>query len=114
MSAGDSVSVSNVAAVRYEPFIHDGQPFGQVHWLRTESGGDGVLYTGLWKHDVAVFPYIFPGDETFHLLEGRVQIELDGSGVVDLGPGAIVSFRKGQHSVWRIIEPMKKFFVISG
>jgi uncharacterized cupin superfamily protein len=108
------IPVSNVGAVQYEPFSHEGRPFGQVHWLRTQPAGDGVLFTGLWKHEPATFRYVFPGDETFHLLEGRVRIEVDGMPPVELRPGDIVSFPKGSSSTWTIHEEMKKFFVISG
>src|SRR5437879_2822547 len=66
--------VSNIGTPKYEPFISAGQPFGEVHWLRTESGGAGCLYAGLWKHGCATFDYVFPGDETFHMLEGKVRI----------------------------------------
>jgi len=62
----------------------------------------------------ASFPYSFPGDETFHVLEGEVTIELEGGESVTLGPGDIASFTKGQSSTWTITKPFKKFFVISG
>ena len=114
MSSAGRIPVSSVNAQQYEPFVHEGKPFGEVHWLRTESGGVGVLYAGLWSHDPATFRYVFPGDETFHLLEGRVRIQVDGLPAVDLEPGDIVSFTKGQASTWTISARMKKFFVISG
>ena len=108
------VPVSNIATQQYEPFIAAGQPFGEVHWLRTASGGAGQLFTGLWKHGCATFDYVFPGDETFQVLEGTVSISIAGGQTVDLGPGDIVSFAKGQASTWTIKTPLKKFFVISG
>jgi uncharacterized cupin superfamily protein len=107
------VAVSTVGTTRYEPFLFEGRPFGEVHWLRTASGGAGVLYAGLWRHGPATFDYVFPGDETFHVLEGRVSIRV-GEETVDLGPGDIASFAKGRPSTWTIHEAMKKFFVISG
>ncbi|MDA1229451.1 MAG: cupin domain-containing protein [Planctomycetota bacterium] len=108
------VPVSNAATQQYEPFISAGQPFGEVHWLRTTSGGAGQLYAGLWRHGCATFDYVFPGDETFHVLEGQLSIAIAGGPTVELGPGDIVSFTKGQASTWTIKSPMKKFFVISG
>ena len=114
MSNLDRVPVSNIATQQYEPFLSAGQPFGEVHWLRTTSGGAGQLFTGLWKHDCATFDYVFPGDETFQVLEGTVGITIVGGETVELGPGDIVSFAKGQASQWTIRTPMKKFFVISG
>jgi uncharacterized cupin superfamily protein len=109
-----TISVSRADVQTFEPFVVEGKPFGEVHWLRQDSSGAGILLTGLWKHEPATFPYTFPADETFHLLEGRVRIAVDGLAPVELCSGDIVSFHKGQVSVWTIHEPMRKFFVISG
>jgi uncharacterized cupin superfamily protein len=114
MAAVKSISASNVRASEFEPFMHEGKRFGDVHWLRVGSGGEGVLYSGLWTHEPASFPYVFPGDETFHVLEGELTIEVDGGDSVTLTPGDIASFPKGQSSTWHITKPFKKFFVISG
>jgi uncharacterized cupin superfamily protein len=114
MAELNRIHVSNIDSQNYEPFISAGQPFGEVHWLRTESGGEGRLFAGLWKHGCATFDYVFPGDETFHVLEGRLSIAIAGGATVELKPGDIVSFAKGQSSTWTIKTPMKKFFVISG
>jgi uncharacterized cupin superfamily protein len=114
MATVKTTPVSNIGTQDYEPFIHEEKPFGEVHWLRTESGGDGVLFTGLWTHDVAEIPgYVFPGDETMHVLEGEATIVVEGE-TVTLRPGDIASFTKGQSSDWTITQPFKKFFVISG
>ncbi len=78
------VALSNVATQQYEPFISAGQPFGEVHWLRTESGGEGQLFAGLWKHGCATFDYVFPGDETFQVLEGSVRISIAGGDTVEM------------------------------
>jgi len=114
MALNNQVPVTHIATQVYEPFLVDGQPFGEVHWLRTTSGGEGQLFAGLWKHGNGTFDYVFPGDETFHVLEGRVRIAIRGGDAVELSTGDIVSFTKGQASTWTITAPMKKFFVISG
>lgn len=114
MATLNHVPKSNVTSDRYEAFVHEGKPFGEVHWLRTESGGEGMLFAGLWTHEPATFDYVFPGDETFHVLEGNVRITVEGGETVSLGPGDIVSFSKGQASNWVITRKLKKFFVISG
>ena len=48
------------------------------------------------------------------MLEGNVRIAIQGGAAVELKPGDVVSFTKGQASTWTITVPMKKFFVISG
>jgi uncharacterized cupin superfamily protein len=114
MTAVKNVPVSNVTTTEYEPFVHEGQRFGDVHWLRTESGGDGVLYAGLWTHEPAEFPYVPPGDETFHVLEGEVTIADESGTKTTLRSGDIASLVKGEPTTWQITKPFKKFFVISG
>jgi uncharacterized cupin superfamily protein len=109
-----SIPVAHVETTAWEPFLVNGQPFGDVHWLRTTAAGEGQLFTGLWRHPAGEFDYQFPGDETFHMLAGLVRIAVDGAAVVELKPGDVVSFPKGAQSHWTILEPMKKFFVISG
>ena len=115
MSATKSTPVSNVETSGYEPFELDGKPFGTVRWLRTESGGEGMLLAGFWKYDVvADLPYFFSGDETVHVLEGEVTVDIEGGDAVTLRPGDVASFTKGQTATWRIKRPFKKFFVVSG
>jgi uncharacterized protein len=114
MASVSTSSASDISTTAYEPFEWEGKPFGQVHWLRVGTEAEGVLYTGLWTHEPADVPYVFPGDETMHVLEGEATIELDSGESVQLRPGVIASFPKGQSSTWHITQPFKKFFVISG
>jgi uncharacterized cupin superfamily protein len=114
MATVKTTPVSTIDAQDYEPFLVEGEQVGNVHWLRTQSGGEGALFTGLWTCEPREIPYVFPGDETMHVLEGAVHIELEGGEAVDLKPGDIASFTKGQSAHWTISEPFKKFFVISG
>jgi hypothetical protein len=110
--------VSGVSPSEWEPFpfaeVHEGDPDGRVHWLRQESGGDGILLTGIFTAQPCKVPYEFIGDESFHLMEGEITVAVEGGDTVDLGPGDIASFPKGARSAWHIKSPMKKFFVISG
>jgi uncharacterized cupin superfamily protein len=114
MATVKGIPVTNVSAEDYEPFMIGDEQVGNVHWLRTESGGEGQLYTGLWTCEPRVIPYTFPGDETFQVLEGEVHIEVESGEAVDLRAGDIASFPKGQNATWTITSPFKKFFVISG
>jgi uncharacterized cupin superfamily protein len=114
MATVKSTPVTNISTESYEPFMVKDEQAGEVHWLRTESGGEGVLYAGLWRCEPRDIPYVFPGDETFQVLEGEVHIQLEGGEAVDLGVGDIASFTKGQVATWTVKSPFKKFFVISG
>ncbi|MFM8218464.1 MAG: cupin domain-containing protein, partial [Planctomycetaceae bacterium] len=39
---------------------------------------------------------------------------VQGGDAVELRPGDLASFPRGALSTWTILEPLKKFFVISG
>jgi len=118
MSTATEVAVSTSSANDYVEFpfevIHEGSPQAKVHWLRSSTHGEGQLLTGTFTAQPCSVGYEFIGDESLHLLEGRVTVEMEGGETVSLGPGDIASFPKGAKSVWHIHEPMKKFFVISG
>lgn len=114
MATVKTTPVTNVSAEDYVPFMIEDEQVGEVHWLRTESGGEGVLYTGLWRCEPRDIPYVFPGDETFEVLEGAVRIEVETGESVELKAGDVASFPKGQKATWTITSPFKKFFVISG
>ncbi len=60
------------------------------------------------------FPYSFGNDETFHVIEGELEIKLEDGEVLELKPGDIASFPKGLTSTWTVKTPFKKFFVVSG
>jgi hypothetical protein len=115
MTTPEAIRVSRVDVEEYEPFVLDGARYGDVHWLRTESAGEGVLETGLWRaSESMVIPYTFPGDETIHVLEGEAHIELEGGETIDLKAGDIASFPKGLVSTRTVRAPWKDFFVVSG
>jgi uncharacterized cupin superfamily protein len=114
MATVETIHVTNVSAQDYEPYMVGEEQFGNVHWLRSESGGEGQLSTGLWTCEPRTVPYTFPGDETFQVLEGELRIEMEGGDAVDLKTGDLVSFPKGRNATWTIKAPCKLFFVISG
>jgi uncharacterized cupin superfamily protein len=119
-SVETSIYASTDAPPEWEAFeipdenMIEGSFEGQIHWLRQTSGGEGQLMTGVFTGTESKFSYTFAGDETFHVIEGSVTIEVEGGEEVKLGPGSIASFPKGAASIWTVHEPFRKFFVISG
>jgi uncharacterized cupin superfamily protein len=115
MKAHESVLLSSVDADAYEPFFVEGEPTGLVHWLRPAgpqafSAGIYQVQPGMYPDQTPV-PYEFHVNETIHVIEGEVLIEMeDGSSLV-LGEGDIASFTKGSKSVWTFRAPFRKFFV---
>jgi uncharacterized protein len=119
MDVTTEAATATIDTSAYEPFngfdaVLAGDPAAQVAWLRTTSGGDGMLYAGMFTAQPSTFRYTFGGDETFHVIDGDLDIAVDGGATVTLKPGDIASFPKGARSTWTIRAPFRKFFVISG
>jgi uncharacterized cupin superfamily protein len=102
-------------AVVYRPMVVDGSEVGEEHVLRSGGSHGNEHEAALWRTGApARYEYLFPGDESFYVLEGSVTIELVPTGErVELGTGDLASFPKGTRSVWTFTEPFKKFTVIS-
>jgi uncharacterized cupin superfamily protein len=102
----------NVEDPDFEPY-----EAGRVVWLRRDEQAGRTLWAGIWE----VGPDdLTPGslhesahDETFHILEGRIRLEIDGE-VNEFGAGSIVSLRKGTKARWTILELTREFFVYVG
>jgi uncharacterized cupin superfamily protein len=108
---------TRVDADGFEPYpldpadIIEGEPNSRVHWLRQDE--DTGLYTGIFRADPVKTRYAWAQDETVHILEGEVRIEFDDGDAIELGPGDVASFRKGDSAVWDIKSPLREFFVLS-
>ncbi|MFT3863252.1 MAG: cupin domain-containing protein [Solirubrobacterales bacterium] len=90
---------------------------GEVHWIRCE-GSDGVsLKVGIWRASPGDIPESMPvtfvGSETLHVLEGRLDLDIEGAEGVSLTPGDIVNFEKGTETVWKLRSPFKALMVIA-
>lgn len=89
------IKQSTDAPTEFEPFplpeVLDGDPRGGVHWLRTTGSGEATLMAGIFVGQPSRFRYAFETDETFR-----------------------ASFPRGAQATWEIIEPLRKFFVLSG
>jgi uncharacterized cupin superfamily protein len=106
-------AIDRVDADGYEPFVVDGKQVGEIRWLRTAGDqASTTLEVGLWRSDPATYDYLFAVDETFHVIEGAVTIELPASGEqIELEAGDIAFFEAGTPSVWTITKSFKKFVV---
>jgi uncharacterized cupin superfamily protein len=116
MNAGEPTYVTDRAdSTEYEPMLIDGVQVGEARWLRAEGSHGNAHEACLWRTDApASYEYLFTGDESFHVLEGSVSIELTDTGErVLLRAGDVASFDRGTRSVWTFTEPFKKFTVIS-
>lgn len=96
------------------------EPFevGTVQWIRRPGEGDRAeLAAGYWF----ISPEQAPGamevtghaDETIHILEGHVTVEITGGATLDLRAGASASINRGVTALWTVHEPTIEFFVYS-
>ena len=114
-----NIYYSTTETTLWEPMpieAHDllqGDPVPKVHWLKKNEKNDPVYLTGLWWVQPATFRWLFFGNETFHVLEGRATITIDDGTSVLVKPGDIISFPMNTPSVWEVHEPLKKVFVIT-
>ncbi len=98
---------------KYEPF-----ELGQVQWVRRPGEGDRpALSAGFWhvtqEEAPEPFDLLIEADETIHIIEGHLRIEVIGSETFDLKPGSAASFNKGTQTRWTVIETTTEFFVYS-
>ncbi|MEE2524107.1 cupin domain-containing protein [Pseudarthrobacter sp. J75] len=96
------------------------EPFelGQVQWLRQFGDGDRPgLASGFWHVTTAEAPEPFDllieADETIHIIEGHLRIEVPGGAEFDLKAGSAASFNKGTQTRWTVLEDTIEFFVYS-
>ena len=98
---------------KYEPFA-----LGQVQWVR--RSGDGhrpALSAGFWhvttEEAPEPFDLLIEADETIHIIEGHLHIEVEGGEDFDLKAGSAASFNKGAQTRWTVVEDTTEFFVYS-
>jgi uncharacterized cupin superfamily protein len=113
--AHETVLLSAIDAEAYEPFLVADEPTGLVHWLR-RPGADGFS-AGIYRVEPGSYPdgtpvpYEFYVNETIHVIEGEVRIDMDDGSSMVLREGDIASFKQGSKSVWTFSAPFRKFFV---
>ena len=107
---------TRVGADGWEPMELSGEIVGEVHSLRSDNG-ERPYEVGLWRvlGDLpAPFTYDFEQNETIHVLEGAVVIDVEGGPTLELEQGDIASFAAGSRAVWRISQtPFRELFVLS-
>jgi uncharacterized cupin superfamily protein len=108
---------THVDADGWEPMDLGDVIVGEAHFLRSDEGGERPYAAGLWRvlgRLPEPFAYAFAQNETIHVLEGAVVIEVEGGTVLELSEGDIASFAAGSSAVWRIARtPFKELFVLS-
>lgn len=92
----------------YEPF-----EAGTVNWLRQ----DDQIQAGFWactpEQQPNIYEAEFKQNETIYILEGNLEVEIVGGTTHRLGPGDSASFLKGTTGRWKVITPLREFFIYS-
>ncbi|MEZ0066406.1 putative cupin superfamily protein [Streptacidiphilus sp. MAP12-20] len=66
---------------------------------------------GVWEVTPGAFSWVFPADEMFTVLSGRVTVEHEGT-ALEIGPGDMAVFAAGDRTVWTVHETLRKTFHI--
>ncbi len=104
---------STLDPARNEPF-----ELGQVQWVRRfGEGGRGALACGYWHVNPSEAPEPFDllmeADETIHIVDGHLRIEVEGGDAYELTAGSSASFNRGVRTRWTVLAPTIEFFVYS-
>jgi uncharacterized cupin superfamily protein len=107
---------TTVSPTDYEPFtgveVVEGAADAQVHWLwRPDSGHS--QFGGIFRSSPGTLRYTLGNDETVHVLEGEVRVELGDGETLELGPGDVVAFPKGTAVTWTMTSPFKELFILT-
>jgi uncharacterized cupin superfamily protein len=77
--------------------------------LTLSRSHDRKMVRGIWACTPGAFRWVWTYDETLTVLEGEAIVEL-ADGRIELKPGDLAYFERGQSSIWRIRSPLKKTF----
>jgi uncharacterized protein len=74
---------------------------------------DGQAAVGLWRRVPETGPMDLSGyHEIACLIEGEVDVAVDGGDVLPVGPGDILVTPRGSSAEWRAKTPVKKFWAV--
>lgn len=87
-------------------WIRQGNP--QASAARLWGSDDRTALALVWDCTAGVFDWHYTEEETVHILEGEVHIEIVGGVSFRLGPGDTAVFRRNAHAVWTIPSRVRK------
>jgi uncharacterized cupin superfamily protein len=115
------VNVLNVASEKWERVrpkapTPNNEDRAKIQWLRRRSPAVGgvPLASGLYWMKPSTFDFVPPGEEIVYILEGAVDVVIDGGQSVELRAGDTACFPPGINTTWHVLEPTREFFAILG
>jgi uncharacterized cupin superfamily protein len=87
---------------------------GNAETFIVAEADDETCRSGLWTCPVGTYRFFFPYEEHTYIIEGKVEVidDLHGRVTHVLGPGDMAYFPVGSKTVWKVVEPLKKYFVM--
>ena len=70
----------------------------------------GVENWPIWEKEVSTFDWYYDTNETFYVIEGEVEVELDDGTKVSFGAGDLVTFSEGVKCTWHVKKPIRKHY----
>lgn len=87
-------------------WIIEGRP--QARAKRLAQSADGTSSVIAWSCTPGRFEWYYAVDETLHIISGEVFVTDDEGAVHRLGPGDMVFFPAGSHSIWHVTQEVRK------
>jgi uncharacterized cupin superfamily protein len=109
MQIADGVFRSNLRTAGYEPDAETGGGVVQHVFRDDDRMRAGLFWAPLGPGDPEVFE--FDRDEALLVLDGSVEIEIEGGSTFELRTGDMASFRSGVRCAWRERPGFRKFWV---
>jgi uncharacterized cupin superfamily protein len=90
-------------------WIIEGNP--QARSKRLAASADGTATVMAWSCTPGRFNWYYRVDETIHVISGEVFVTDEKDRTHRLGPGDMVFFPAGSHSVWHVTKEVRKFAI---
>ena len=90
-------------------WIIEGTP--QARCKRLATSADGTASVMAWSCSAGRFNWHYAVDEAIHIISGEVIVTDETGNARRLGPGDMVFFPAGSHSVWHVPHEVRKFAV---
>jgi uncharacterized cupin superfamily protein len=90
-------------------WIIEGRP--QARSKRLATSADGTASVMAWSCTAGRFNWHYAVDEAIHIISGEVFVTNEKDEERRLGPGDMVFFPAGSHSIWHVPHEVRKFAV---
>ncbi|MEN2997792.1 MAG: cupin domain-containing protein [Brevinematia bacterium] len=81
-------------------------------WKPSEREIEEAKNWPVWQKGESVFDWFYDEDETFYMVEGEVEVELDSGEKVRISAGDMARFKAGTGCKWKVIKKVRKHYRI--